>query len=242
MHRLLAFIVEGYFVSKLTVSSLSVLFLIVTLAGLSQRNALACEFIMFSDYSEIAPNIFASPSFANDSSEHVLTLISSGTARVNSTFGDMISSPKVVITATVDEASDFGANAYGRALLSPLGQCIVLGPEGQNVDVIAHEYTHAEVHYRVGWLSHYWHVPIWFNEGVSLLVDFRAPYLPDNIVLSQQEIVAVKQMGVDFFRGEHVLNNYQASRVLVDGLDKSRLYDNLERIKQGQDIHSVFAL
>jgi len=216
--------------------------LVFVLGGVSQRHALACKFIRYSGYQEIAPNTFASASFNNKQNKILLSIINSGKSRVNITFGNMVSSPRVIIAATEDEASEFGSNAYGNALISPLGQCIVFGPKGQNVDVIAHEYTHAEVHFRVGWLNHYLNIPIWFNEGISLLVDFREPYLIDNIELTKEEINSVKNKGEEFFSDKHVLKNYQAARVIVDSIDKSQLYDNLEKIKQGQDINSIFAL
>lgn len=210
---------------------------ILIFTGFTQRYALACEFIEYSHYSKIAPNTFVSASFNLDQKERLLSTISMGKSRVNATFGKMISNPKVVITTNESEASYFGSNAYGNALLTPLGQCIVFGPKGQNVDVIAHEYTHAEVHYRVGWLNHLLNVPTWFNEGVALLVDFRNPYLLENIDLSSKEIEFVKNNKFDFSIG-----NYQASRVLVDSIDKPSLYRNLEKLNQGHDINSVFAL
>jgi hypothetical protein len=227
-------------VSKLSVLLLFSFSAIVIVGGFTQRHALACELIEYdkhSEYTEISPNVFASNSFNRDQQEKLLTVIDLGKSRVNQTFGNMIAKPKVVIAANDIEASDFGSNPYGQALLTPLGQCIVFGPKGQNVDVIAHEYTHAEVHYRVGWLNHMLNVPIWFNEGVALLVDFREPYLLENIKLSFDQINSVKSDGFDFS-----IASYKASRVLVEHLDKSTFYDDLEKLKQGQDIKSVFAL
>lgn len=210
---------------------------ILIFTGFIQRHALACEFIEYSNYSEIAPNIFVSDSFNLTQTDKLFSKITQGKSRVNTTFGQMISNPKVVFTANESEASVFGSNIYGNALLTPLGQCIVFGPKGQNIDVIAHEYTHAEVHHRVGWLKHLLNVPIWFNEGVALLVDFRKPYLLENIDLSSKEIEFVKNNEFNFSLG-----NYQAARVLVDRIDKSSLYKNLERLKQGQDINTAFGL
>ena len=223
--------------SKLKLSLLLFISFIIFLSGFSQRYALACELIEYSNYSKVAPNIFVSPSFNFSKTEELLSMIKLGKSRVNDTFGNMISNPKVVIVTNNNEAADFGSNAYGKALLTPLGQCIIFGPKGQNIDVIAHEYTHAEVHYRVGWLNHLLDVPIWFNEGVALLVDFRKPYLLENIDLSQEQINSVKSSEFDFS-----INSYKASRVLVDSIDKSKLYKNLDKLKQGQDINSVFAM
>jgi hypothetical protein len=224
-------------VSKFKLSLLLFIISIFVLSGFTQKHALACEFIKYSNYLEIAPNVFASSSFNFDQKEQLLSTINLGKSRVNNTFGNMISNPKVVIVANDSEASAFGSNAYGKALLTPLGQCIVFGPKGQNIDVIAHEYTHAEVHHRVGWLNHLLNVPIWFNEGIALLVDFRKPYLLENIYLSKEQVNSVKMNGFDFS-----MSSYKASRVLVDSVDKSNLYRNLDKLKQGQDINSVFAM
>jgi len=229
-------------VLKFKLSLLFTFIFIFLLGSISVRHALACEFISYSSYSEIAPNIYSSSSFNNSQNEKLLSIINKSRSRVNSTFGNMISNPKVIIAATEVEASVFGSNAYGNALLTPFSQCIVFGPKGHNIDVVAHEYTHAEVHYRVGWLKHYLRIPIWFNEGVSLLVDFREQYLMDNIVLTQDEIFSVKEKGVDFFSGDDVRKNYQAARVAVDSIDKTRLYENLEKIRQGEDLNDVFSL
>ena len=223
--------------SKLKLSLLLFISFIILLSGFSQRHALACELIEYSNYSKVAPNIFVSSSFNFSKTEELLSIIKSGKSRVNDTFGNMISNPKVVIVTNDNEAADFGSNEYGKALLTPLGQCIIFGPKGQNIDVIAHEYTHAEVHFRVGWLNHLLNVPIWFNEGVALLVDFRKPYLLENISLSQEQVNSVKSNGFDFS-----ISSYKASRVLVDSIDKSKLYKNLDKIKQGQDINSAFAM
>jgi hypothetical protein len=111
-----------------------------------------------------------------------------------------------------------------------------LGPEGQNIDVIAHEYMHAEVHHRVGWLNYSLNVPIWFMEGLATLVDFR--YLLDNIDLTQSEINSVKNQTFNHFEFKH----YQAVRVLANDVNKPKLYENLEKLKHGQNIKSVFAM
>ncbi|MCF6224785.1 MAG: hypothetical protein L3J22_00580 [Xanthomonadales bacterium] len=228
--------------SKLKVYLLFALILVFILGVISQRNVLACEFVEYLDYSEIAPNIFASSSFDSAQNKNILSVINLGKSRVDNAFGDTISSPIVIIAATEDDASTFGSNAYGSAILTPFGQCIIFGPKGQNIDVIAHEYTHAEVSFRLGWLTHYFNMPIWFNEGIALLVDYREPYLLDNIDISPDEINTVKEMGADFFSGKDVLKNYQAARLAVESIDKSQLYDNLEKIKQGETINDVFAL
>ena len=222
------------------------LFILLTsvsiLVGFSQRQALACELIRYSNYQQIDSNFFVSPTFGKDDRERIIAVINLARSRIENTFGTMVSSPLVVITVNDDEASKFGSNAYGKAHLTPFGQCLVFGPQGHNVNVVAHEYVHSEVHYRVGWFKHYLNVPIWFNEGIALLVDYRKPYLLANIDVSQAQINAIKKGQGNFFTSENAVQNYQAARVSVERLDRTRLYDNLKKVKDGDDFNSVFKL
>lgn len=78
----------------------------------------------------------------------------------------------------------------------------------------------------------------WLNEGVATLVDFRKHYLLENIDLSPQYLHAFKNTTFNASDVKH----YQASRGFVNDLDKSRLYENLEKIRQGETINSVFSL
>ncbi|MGB2739094.1 hypothetical protein [uncultured Pseudoalteromonas sp.] len=218
-------------------------FLLVVLAGVfSQRHALACEAVGLTDYEQVAPNIFALPSVENI--EEVLRSILDGRQRVDSTFGEMIAIPKIVIVANKVEANNFGANSTATAYYTPMGTCIILGPKGQNVDVTAHELTHAEVGQRVGWLTHWLEIPVWFNEGVALIVDHRKPFLIENIDISQEAIGSVKQLksGRGFFGGTNTHENYVASRMAVNNLEPLQLYQKLERVRNGESFESVFEM
>lgn len=67
---------------KLKLSLLSLFVLTILLGGVSQRHALACEFIAYSNYSEIAPNIFSSSSFNKSQNEKLLSIIKVGKSRI----------------------------------------------------------------------------------------------------------------------------------------------------------------
>ena len=61
----------------------------------------------------------------------------------------------------------FQANSY-----------ISVSSEWLNVDVLAHELTHAEVHTRIfhGGISFDLPIPTWFDEGLAIQNDYRAQY------------------------------------------------------------------
>ena len=218
---------------------------VIAMTLFSQRHALACELVSYSNYrheTTVSSNLYFSPSIDKRDRAELLAVFEEGRRRVSETFGQTTSTPDVVVTATKSEAASFGSNVYGRAFLTPIGQCLVLGPEGLNTDVIAHEYLHAEVHHRVGWFNHFTQIPIWFNEGVSLLVDFREPYLLENIDLTQADVDAIQATGSDFFTGNDVVKNYQAARVAVERLDRKKLYEKLQRIRGGERFDQAFDL
>ncbi len=67
-----------------------------------------------------------------------------------------------------------GGEGAGCSLGTPWGQSfLILGPEGNNADVIAHELCHDELFARLGWWRVKRQIPQWFNEGLALMVDYR---------------------------------------------------------------------
>ncbi|MCC5827307.1 hypothetical protein [Alkalimonas sp.] len=75
-----------------------------------------------------------------------------------------------------------------------------------------------------------------------MTLDYRAPFLPENIELSEADIAAVKnrKSGRHFFSGT-VRQNYQAARLAVQPLIRpEQFFDDLERIAAGQSFEAVF--
>jgi hypothetical protein len=67
-----------------------------------------------------------------------------------------------------------GGEGAGCSLGTPWGTSyLVLGPDGNNTDVIAHELCHDELFARLGWWRVKRQIPQWFNEGLALMVDYR---------------------------------------------------------------------
>ena len=67
-----------------------------------------------------------------------------------------------------------GGEGAGCSLGTPWGTSyLVLGPDGNNTDVIAHELCHDELFARLGWWKVKRQIPQWFNEGLALMVDYR---------------------------------------------------------------------
>ncbi|WP_019677204.1 hypothetical protein [Arsukibacterium perlucidum] len=205
------------------------------------KGAVACGMAKPLGYKEIRPNIFIAK--ASSRSNASLDFISKGAQRVSDTFGATIASPMIILTDSAQESDKFFASDTATPHVSPFGTCLVVGPKGQNVDVMAHEFVHAEIYARLGWVAWVLEMPRWFEEGVALLVDFREPFLPQNISLEDSEITAVKTIfyGHHFYT-DNAFKNYQAARLAVESVDKTEFYANLARIKQGQKFDAVFGI
>lgn len=67
-----------------------------------------------------------------------------------------------------------GGEGAGCSVGTPWGASyLILGPDGNNADVIAHELCHDEIFARLGWWRVKRQIPQWFNEGLALMVDYR---------------------------------------------------------------------
>jgi hypothetical protein len=115
----------------------------------------------------------------------------------------------------------------------------MVGPKGQNVDVVAHELMHAEFFHRMGFLKSV-QLPIWFNEGVAMQVDYRPQYS-----LSPQDAqntAYVRDLTTiwAFTKGDDqaLTRNYaSAKHEVASWLSKvgpTSLYSRLQRMRDGQ--------
>jgi hypothetical protein len=144
---------------------------------------LNCYVVRWSDFEEISPNLFVSPEMPADRRQKLLTLHADAQKRLGRLYPAMISAPVIIAGYTDNSVSRYGmgTGGTGRAYCTPIETFIVLGPNGLNVDVMAHEMAHAELAARLGgnWALARANVPVWFDEGLALQVDDRPKYNED---------------------------------------------------------------
>jgi len=203
------------------------------------KGAIACEIASPLGYKEVLPNVFV----AKDDSRNIqdLEFLNYGAMRVSDMFGEIVAVPTIILTSDKNESNKFFASDTATSHFSPFNNCLVIGPKGQNIDVIAHELVHAEIYSRLGWQTQLLRMPRWFEEGVSLIVDFREPFLVENISMDEVEVEALKKLfyGHQFYNKD-AFDNYRSARLAVESVDKNELYANLERMKQGESFDAVF--
>ncbi|WP_353414966.1 hypothetical protein [Arenicella sp. 4NH20-0111] len=206
----------------------------------TQKDMIACKNSELLGFVHIGSNIYIDKNLLKSAHTKWFNLVANARKRINDIYGPMTSNPVIVFTETEKQSQKFGSNRYGRTIQGPFGQCVVIGSKGRNIDVVAHELVHAEVHHRVGWFRHYTEIPIWFNEGVALQVDNREPYLIVNIDIAPGEIESIKLLDSIFFTSGNLVNNYKVAKLAVNGLEKKSFYENLDKIKSGSKFTNTF--
>ncbi len=227
---------------KMIVLLLIGLVLFLSSGALLLRHSLACELLPALGYPHIQAGAFAAPDLDPESLEAMHEILVSAADRISEVYGPPEARPRILVTGDVATARRWGANETASMHRLPWRSCIVVGPQGQNVDVLAHESLHAEIQHRVGFVRFFKEVPVWFDEGAALTLDYREPFLPENIDLSSEQVIGVRELAraKDFFTG-NVREKYQAARMAVIPLiDTETFFEDLGRIADGENFEAVF--
>ena len=130
-----------------------------------------------SAFEEIDDNIYINRSFSG-SIEEAIGRIDSAKERVKDFFGDLCCLEDTVIIICDDDLllSRLGGDHDTKTCYFPAKKhYISVSDEYFNVDILAHELTHAELHTRLS-ESAQKKIPTWFDEGIALQNDYRELY------------------------------------------------------------------
>ena len=178
-----------------------------------------------------------------------LELQSQASVRIEKTFGLANSRPIVAFFSSSKTFWPLKLNDFGSAPSIGNYGCVMIGPKGQNVDVVAHELMHQELHDRVGSWRMLTEVPVWFNEGVAMQLDFRPRYslaekpghAPDTSGVRELKLAHQFNHG----NGEQVTQHYAFAKAEIarwlSNVGHDGLYRSLERIRAGERFDDVLA-
>ena len=168
-------------------------------------------------------------------------------ARIQQTFGTLQSKPLVVFINEPDTFWPFKPNEYGSTNFIGSRVCVIVGSKGQNIDVIAHELMHAEIANRVGYWRRFTQLPVWFDEGLAMQVDYRAAYtLPvSDSKPTKVDYVKALRSSSEFFAPSDALltKNYASAKVVVNEwvavVGSAAVFNRLERVRAGESFESM---
>jgi hypothetical protein len=172
-------------------------------------------------------------------------LLSESRRRIQDIFGTPKSTPIVVFFNDPNSFWPLKLNEYGSTNFIGSKVCIMVGPKGQNTDVVAHELMHAEIASRVGYWQRFTQLPTWFDEGLAMQVDFRARYNLRNKTDAGYSDVRKLWSAREFFVPDDDLltNNYAFAKaevaLWIADVGQKSVYSQLERIREGEAFDAV---
>ena len=209
--------------------------------------ATACAFVGAYEFESLPDNTLVEPQSSSRNRSEILELLSDARERIETTFGVARATPIVIFLKNADAFWPLSLNAHGSTSFFGSRTCVIVGPKGQSVDIVAHELMHAELADRVGYWRRLIEIPTWFDEGVAMQVDFRPRYdLPSNMPVNTNYVRSL-ETAHEFFQasGSGLVQNYASAKFEVaywlSGVGKQNLYQRLERIKNGEQFDTVLA-
>jgi hypothetical protein len=216
--------------------------------ALAQPQAAACATINYRGLSEVVPGIFASSDVTIDQRLGFARLHTAAKRRVAETFGATRAAPVIVMGSTAALRRLFpGASPYASTVYIPFRSCVIVGPEGHDIDILAHEGLHAELHYRVGHWYRLTQIPTWFDEGLAMQVDYRERYAwsPQSGAVNSGSVKRWTSR-TQFFSGDdatltrHYAMAKEEVRLWLQKVGHHRLYDFLDRIRLGEEFVEMY--
>ncbi|NJK44750.1 MAG: hypothetical protein HC933_11100 [Pleurocapsa sp. SU_196_0] len=207
----------------------------------------ACALIEYAGL-EVLPNgTRLQTSSTSTERKAIVDLEAQARTRIENVFGAPRAKPMVVFLNNPATIFTFRSNGYGSTHFVGSRACVIIGPEGTNVDVIAHELMHAELFDRLGPWRRSSQIPAWFDEGLAMQVDFRARYDSSRPVDTNEltELKKLKTIG-QFYTGDsqditrHYARSKRAVAQWLEHLGRSNMYSSLERIRNGESFETVF--
>lgn len=177
--------------------------------------------------------------------------------RVENFFGGLKNRATVIISADEEKLRRMGLTK-GPALTSTwifggTHSYVVLSLKGIDVDVAAHELTHAELHERLyrGKLVSRRLVPVWFDEGLTVQNDYRIRYgekayeeLMDRggekPTLGQLESGKGFQSADDEQLRQHYIISAHEVRVWIQENGREKLTELLDEINRGKRFDEIY--
>ncbi len=251
IHNVLRFVVASMMSVKRTITLGIVGWVLVvtpTAVALAQPQAAACALVNYRGLDEVTTGILASNDVPLDQRREVARLYTEAKLRIANTFGATRASPVIVIGSTEALRELFpGAGSYASTIYIPYRSCVVVGPKGHDVNILAHEALHAEIHHRVGHWYRLTQMPTWFDEGLAMQVDFRERYQWSSR-FGAVDSGAAKQWTSrsQFFSGddEELTRHYamakEAVRLWAQRLAREDVYGFLERVRQGDGFAEAY--
>jgi hypothetical protein len=176
-------------------------------------------------------------------------LIAAASLRVKDFWGEKKADPKFIFCDSDADFKKYGnINDVPAVTQYKLGPYIVIGNEGADLDIIAHELSHAELCERLGFFKMMFTIPRWFDEGLAMQNDYRDYYSDDTLKAKSDNFKNLPDLqkfnsGSGFYEGtrEQVMLNYMAAKHAVKNwYTRQKLNQLIGDIKAGKSFTEAY--
>jgi hypothetical protein len=189
--------------------------------------------IGFSDFKKEGC-LYFNPASPRSSIDRVEALIESATKRVVHFWGDKKASPVFIYCEQDADFKKYSINAGAPAVTyCKLGEHIVLSNDGIDLNIIAHEISHAELYARVGFYIWTFKLPDWFKHGLAMQNDYRSYYSEDTLKVRTNNFKSLPDItkfktGAEFYSGsmDQIMLRYMIAKYVI------RLWYTPEKLQQ----------
>lgn len=209
--------------------------------------AAVCSVVRFGPFEPLADGVLVQRSVPAAERPALMALHAAAIERITGIFGAPRARSAVIFLKDHEAFALSALGDTGSTYFAPAHACTVIGVKGRNVDVMAHELMHAELFARVGFTRRRTAIPVWFDEGVAMQVDFRPGYARYGHDLDSA--AAVRELAThDQFFGvnkEQLTRNYSVAKTEVsrwlEEESPDRLYRALENIRNGASLEAIMS-
>lgn len=142
------------------------------------------------DYSDFKKDgrLYYNSNTSKNEVDSVKTLIELASVRVAQFWGQKNGNPKFIYCESQEDFNKFGSPFPVQALTHiKFGSYVVISHQGLDMDIIAHEISHAEFYERIGFYNWSFKIPRWFDEGLAMQNDNRDYYSEDTLKLKSND-------------------------------------------------------
>jgi len=176
-------------------------------------------------------------------------LINKASARIDSFWGQKISNPRFIYCDNEDDFQKYCVNPSApAATYLKFGSVIGLSADAMDLNIIAHELSHAEFYERIGFIKFNYKIPSWFKHGLAMQNDYR-DYYSDNTLMEKsnkfRNLPDIKSIKSDaqFYSGsrEQIMLNYMAAKhEIKKWYTKTKLIKFINEINSGKPFEEAF--
>ena len=205
-----------------------------------------------SEFTKIASHVYINRNYAGDQQE-LLEMIEQAKDRDRTCFGDVFFQDKTLFLICDDEklTQKLGED-HGTVIFYFPSETyyICISDEYLELDILAHEITHAELHTRLSAEAQK-RIPTWFDEGIALQNDYREKYSEAQWITQTdngKNAVALEDMDTpaEFYAGEaedrrfRYLNAKHELDVWMTSHGQQGLLELLDRLNGGADFTTAY--